>query len=111
MVGGNRYQTDRVISILDKVGGSPYISGPSAKQYIELDKFEAAGVGLEYMEYRYPEYQQLYPPYDPQVSILDLLFMKGPRASELIWANPFAAQTRDFRPATPACPPPHRAIP
>ncbi len=110
MVGGNGFKTDRVISILDKLGASHYISGPSAKQYIELDKFEAAGVGLEYMEYRYPEYQQLYPPYDPQVSILDLLFMKGPRASELIWANPFAAQTRDLRPATAVGPTPNPAI-
>ena len=26
------------------------------------------------MRYEYPEYEQLHPPYDPQVSILDLLF-------------------------------------
>jgi hypothetical protein len=30
------------------------------------------------MEYDYPEYPQLYPPYDSQVSILDTLFMMGP---------------------------------
>ena len=34
------------------------------------------------MSYSYPEYPQLYPPYDPQVSILDLLFMLGPRSRE-----------------------------
>jgi hypothetical protein len=33
------------------------------------------------MEYNYPEYPQLYPPYDPNVTILDLLFMTGPEAS------------------------------
>lgn len=32
------------------------------------------------MEYNYPKYPQLYPPYDPFVSILDLLFMAGPDA-------------------------------
>lgn len=32
------------------------------------------------MRYNYPEYPQLYSPYDPYVSILDLLFMVGEQA-------------------------------
>lgn len=70
-------RTDRLISILKKVGASRYISGPSAKDYIEVEKFAEAGIELQYMEYDYPEYPQLYPPFDPQVSILDTLFMMG----------------------------------
>jgi hypothetical protein len=62
------------------VGASHYISGPSARDYIEEDKFKSAGISLEYMQYNYPEYPQLYPPYDPFVSIIDLLFMTGPEA-------------------------------
>jgi len=77
-------KTDRLIDILQKVGASHYISGPAARSYIEEDKFNRAGIRLEYMVYNYPEYPQLYPPYDPQVSILDLLFMTGPRALEYI---------------------------
>jgi hypothetical protein len=70
-------KTDRLISILKKVEATHYISGPSAKDYIEKDKFDAAGISLEYIEYGYPEYPQLYPPFDQQVSILDTLFMMG----------------------------------
>jgi hypothetical protein len=70
-------KTDRLIQILTKVGATHYISGPSARDYIEQDKFDAAGITLEYIIYGYPEYPQLYPPYDPQVSIVDLLFMTG----------------------------------
>lgn len=70
-------KTDRIINILKQVNATHYISGPSARDYIELEKFEEAGITLEYMEYHYPEYPQLYPPYDPYVSILDLLFMVG----------------------------------
>lgn len=73
-------KTDRLIQILKLVGASDYLSGPSARDYIETDAFEAAGIGLEYIVYDYPEYPQLYPPYDPQVSILDLMFMSGPDA-------------------------------
>jgi len=70
-------KTDRLISILQKVGATHYYSGPSARDYIENDKFADAGIKLDYMTYEYPEYPQLYPPYDPQVSILDTLFMMG----------------------------------
>ncbi len=73
-------KTDRLISLLQKVGATHYISGPSAQDYIEPEKFEQAGIQLEYMQYDYPEYPQLHPPYDPFVSILDLLFMTGPQA-------------------------------
>jgi len=80
-------KTDRLLNILKQVGATHYISGPSARDYVEEDKFSAAGIGLEYMDYNYPEYPQLYPPYDPQVSILDLLFMTGPDASNYIYTQ------------------------
>lgn len=77
-------KTDRLISILQKVGATHYISGPSAKDYIENDKFIDAGISLEYMQYNYPEYSQLYPPFEGNVSVLDLLFMTGPDALKYI---------------------------
>jgi hypothetical protein len=70
-------KTDRLIQILTRVGAKHYISGPSAQDYIEAEKFAAANITLEYMQYDYPEYPQLYPPYDPFVSVLDLVFMVG----------------------------------
>lgn len=78
-------KTDRLIQILQAVGATHYISGPSANDYIETEKFDAAGITLEYVEYNYPEYPQLYPPFDSYVSILDLLFMTGPEAPDYIF--------------------------
>ena len=74
-------KTDRLIKILKRIGATHYISGPSAQDYIETEKFAAADIALEYMQYDYPEYPQLYPPYDPFVSVLDLLFMVGSDAA------------------------------
>lgn len=78
-------KTDRLIEILTQLGVTHYISGPSARSYIEEEKFQSAGIALEYMEYNYPEYPQLYPPYDPFITILDLLFMTGPDAPRYIF--------------------------
>ena len=77
-------KTERLLSVLQKVGATHYISGPSAQDYIEEELFQAAGISLEYMRYDYPEYPQLYPPFDPQVSILELLFITGPGALSYI---------------------------
>lgn len=73
-------KTERLIQIIKKIGATHYISGPSAQAYVEPQKFDEAGISLEYMEYNYPEYAQLYPPFDPYVTVLDLLFMTGKEA-------------------------------
>jgi hypothetical protein len=70
-------KTERLIGLLEKVGATSYLSGPSAKAYIKPELFEQAGIHLEYQVYDYPEYEQLYPPYEPAVSVIDLLFMFG----------------------------------
>jgi hypothetical protein len=77
-------KTDRLVNILQRVGATHYISGPSAKDYLEESKFLEAGISVEYMVYNYPSYPQFYPPFDPQVTILDLLFMTGPEAFNFI---------------------------
>jgi len=73
-------KAERVIDILRKVGATVYLSGPAARNYIIPERFEQAGIQLEYKQYHYPEYEQLHPPYDPAVSVLDLLFMQGPNS-------------------------------
>jgi|HubBroStandDraft_6_1064221.scaffolds.fasta_scaffold17137_3 hypothetical protein len=79
------YRTERLIEIVKAVGCRNYISGPSAQAYLDEELLKQAGITLEYMRYDYPEYPQLYPPFDPHVSILDLLFMTGSNASKSIW--------------------------
>ena len=77
-------KTDRLIAILTQLGADSYLSGPAARAYLEEEKFSQAGIKLVYMAYDYPEYPQLYPPYEPQVSIIDLLFMTGTTALNYI---------------------------
>ena len=83
-IAASGQKTDRLVQILVQLGADQYISGPSAKDYLEKDKLAAAGISLEYMEYNYPEYPQLHPPFDPNLSILDLLFMTGAEAMRYI---------------------------
>lgn len=74
-------KNERLLHTLAKVQATRYISGPSAQSYISEPAFATAGVALEYIRYEYEPYDQLHPPYDPYVSIIDLLFAKGADAS------------------------------
>lgn len=77
---------DAILSLLDSIGASSYISGPAAKNYIEPESFRARGIYLEWKDYSgYPPYPQFYKPFRHEVSILDLLFHTGPAAPDFIW--------------------------
>jgi hypothetical protein len=77
---------DHLIDICQKLGGTVYISGPAARDYIVDEKFHKAGIELIYKDYsNYPEYPQLFPPFEHAVSILDLIFNCGPAAGDYIW--------------------------
>jgi hypothetical protein len=85
---GEGHKTERLLNVLKAVGADHYISGPSAKEYLDEELLAAAGIHVEYMTYQYPAYPQLHSPYDPQLSIVDLLFMVGPAAGDYIWGFP-----------------------
>ena len=71
-------RTERLVSLCRAAGATSYLSGPSARDYMEETLFERAGIELEYMDYTgYPEYEQPHPPFEHEVTILDLLFSVG----------------------------------
>lgn len=73
----------RVIELLKKVGATSYLSGPSARNYLNPADFEEAGIELLWMDYSgYREYPQSYPPFTHQVSIVDMLFNLGQEARD-----------------------------
>lgn len=77
-------KTDRLLDLLRKVGATSYLSGPAAKDYLEVDKFRNAGIGLEYKTYDYVDYPQQWGSFQPGLSVIDLLMNVGPRAKEHI---------------------------
>ena len=70
-----------LIEICRQLGADVYVSGPAAREYLDVSAFEHAGTKVEFFDYSgYAEYDQLYPPFEHEVSIIDLLFNTGPRA-------------------------------
>jgi hypothetical protein len=71
-------RSERLLSLCIQTGAATYLSGPSARDYLDEDLFAGQGIELEYMDYSgYPEYAQPHPPFEHGVTILDLLFCTG----------------------------------
>jgi hypothetical protein len=65
-------RSERVLSTCLAAGATHYLSGPSAKSYLDESLFRDAGITVEWMDYGpYPEYTQLHGAFDGQVSIID----------------------------------------
>jgi hypothetical protein len=74
-------RNEALVDLCKEAGASEYVSGPTAKGYIDEALFENNGLKLTYMDYsEYPEYHQLYPPFDHAVSIIDLILNEGDNA-------------------------------
>jgi hypothetical protein len=74
-------KTERLAGLCAQAGGTEYISGPAAKDYVEERVFSERGIKLEWFDYAgYPEYPQLWGDFTHEVTILDLMFNCGKNA-------------------------------
>lgn len=76
--------SERVLAIVKAVGGDVYLTGHGAKNYLDHEAFERAGIRVEYIDYRRRPYPQRFEPFDPHVSILDLVANMGAAGGEWI---------------------------
>jgi hypothetical protein len=76
-------KSERLAELCRQAGGTVYISGPAARDYIDEAVFTQRGIRLEWADYSgYPEYpQQWGPGFDHGVTVLDLLFNCGTDAA------------------------------
>ena len=74
-------KTERLADLCAQAGGTEYISGPAAKDYVEENIFTDKNINLTWFDYvGYPEYPQLWGEFTHGVTILDLLFNVGKEA-------------------------------
>ncbi|WP_319797367.1 WbqC family protein [Nitrobacter sp.] len=78
-------KTERLVSICQQASAAEYISGPAARSYLDDILFASSGIKVTWFDYAgYPEYPQLWGPFEHGVSILDLLFNCGPDARKFM---------------------------
>jgi hypothetical protein len=85
----------RVLDLVKAAGGTTYITGHGARNYLDHDGFEQAGVSVEYMKYDPVPWPQPHGAFTPYVTALDLVAAvgAGDRAAHLA---PATTGWRDF---------------
>lgn len=82
--------TDLLVAICKELRADVYLSGPGKREgkegYMEPEKFREADIQCKVHEFKHPEYSQQFMEqgFISYLSILDLLFNKGPGSVEMI---------------------------
>jgi len=78
-------QTEKLLGICKDCNADIYLSGPAAKDYFDEKLARQENIKVEWMDYSgYKEYEQLQPPFEHGVSILDLIFNEGSNATKFM---------------------------
>lgn len=79
-------KSDLILTLLQSVKSTHYLSGKGAEAYMQLEDFSANGIKVDFQEFIHPVYpQKNTTDFIPGISCLDLLFNVGPeKAASLI---------------------------
>lgn len=76
--------TELLLEICQELGAETYISGRFGKDYLNEELFNRQGIQVVYQEFQHPKYPQVYEPFIPNLSVIDLSFNCGKRSREII---------------------------
>jgi WbqC-like protein family len=75
----------RLLDICLATGATQYVSGPLARDYLDVELFERAGVEVVWFDYSgYRPYAQLHGAFEHPVSVVDLLCCEGGESREYL---------------------------
>ncbi len=79
-------RTELLGDICRSLGANIYLSPLGSAEYLlnELTILTERGIEVTFQHYEHPEYKQLFPPFQPYASVLDLLFNEGDDALSVI---------------------------
>ena len=69
--------TERLVAICRAVGADTYVAGAGGHGYLDGRALAAAGIAVEFQEFACPVYPQRFGGFEPNLSVVDLLFNCG----------------------------------
>lgn len=77
-------KNERNVNIVSHLGGDIYLSGIGAKAYNDESHFNERQIKLIYQDFKHPIYPQRFGEFQPNLSIIDMLFHCGPETMDII---------------------------
>jgi len=76
-LGFTSKSTERLIEIVESLGGDTYLSGPKGRDYMDISLFEKKGIKVRFQDFKHPTYKQRYDGFIPNMAAIDALFNVG----------------------------------
>lgn len=76
-LGFTSKSTQRLVDIVESLGGDTYLSGSFGKNYLDVSQFQDKNIKLEFQDFKHPVYKQNYDDFIPNMSSIDALFNIG----------------------------------
>lgn len=73
-----------LLNICQVLKADTYISGPSGKDYLDVNAFNANNVKLDFSAFKCPPYPQMWGNFIPNLSVIDLIANGGGRSLEIL---------------------------
>ena len=73
----NSKSTQRLVDIVEALGGDTYLSGPSGRKYLDISLFNNKGIEVIFQDFIHPTYKQHYKGFISNMSAIDVLFNAG----------------------------------
>ncbi len=74
----------RLIDLCRALEADTYLSGAGAREYLDVDAFAAAGIEVRFQAFEHPVYAQRYQPFEPYLSVVDLVMNCGEESLSVI---------------------------
>jgi hypothetical protein len=76
-LGFTSKSTERLVAMVEGLGGDVYLSGPMGRNYLDLSLFENKKIKVKFQDFKHPVYKQRYNGFIPNMSAIDALFNMG----------------------------------
>lgn len=76
-----------ILNLCRHVEADEYLSGPDGRNYLDLHQWDAAGIDVLFHDYHHPVYPQQYGAFEPNMSVIDLLFNCGYDSKDTLMAD------------------------
>lgn len=76
--------SQRIVDICKIFKADTYLSGSGGRDYLDEKLFANENIKLLYQDFKHPEYKQCFQPFEPYMSIIDLLFNHGKSSREIL---------------------------
>ena len=76
--------TEVNLKLAKKLNADVYLSGQFGKTYLDISKFDSENIKVLFQTFHHPTYAQVYKPFIPNMSSIDLLFNHGDKSINII---------------------------